>query len=266
MSRSLVRRFVVDNCVIKSAMKKILLIGCLILITACQSVTPTPAPVLPSPTKAPHTPTAPVSATPDFTSTPAFSPTPPPGFFTEEFDSHPVQWSTHLASGETIPQMDTENGSLVIFLDHPNNWVYTVYSPYDYTDIRLDAQVRGDGGKPGSIGLICRYSESAGWYEFNLSSDGTYGVLFGQWVAQGIARYTPIALDSSEYLQPGVLDYEIGLACQEDTLWLYINGKLFRKLDVSRYGLREGKVGITAASFDALPLTASFDWVKVSGP
>ncbi len=63
-------------------------------------------------------------------------------------------------------------------------------------------------------------------------------------LADGIAQYTPIATDSTEYLQAGNLNYEIGLTCQENTLLLYINGKLFRKLDVTRYGLTEGKIGI----------------------
>ena len=89
--------------------------------------------------------------------------------------------------------------------------------------------------------MICDYSESNGWYEFNLASDGTYNVLFGQWLAQGIAQYTPIATDTTEYLKPGNLNYEIGLTCQENILLLYINGKLFRKLDVTRYGLTEGR-------------------------
>jgi hypothetical protein len=116
------------------------------------------------------------------------------------------------------------------------------------------------------LGVICDYSESNGWYEFNLTSDGTYSVLFGQWLAQGIAQYTPIVGDTSEYLQPEALDYEIGLACQEDTLSLYINGKLFRKLDVARYGLTKGMIGIDASSFDDVPMTATFDWVKVEQP
>ena len=83
---------------------------------------------------------------------------------------------------------------------------------------------------------------------------------------EGIAQYTPIATDSTNYLQAGNLNYEIGLTCQENILLLYINGKLFRKLDVTRYGLTEGKIGINASSFEETPMTATFDWVKVSEP
>ena len=114
--------------------------------------------------------------------------------------------------------------------------------------------------------MICNYSESNGWYEFNLASDGTYSVLLGQWLAEGIAQYTPIAIDTSEYLKAGKLDYEIGLTCQDNTLLLHINGKLFRKLDVTRYGLTKGKIGINASSFEETPMIATFDWVKVEEP
>jgi hypothetical protein len=47
---------------------------------------------------------------------------------------------------------------------------------------------------------------------------------------------------------------------------LYINKKLFRKLDVSHYGLTEGMIGINASSFEEIPMIATFDWVKISEP
>ena len=75
-----------------------------------------------------------------------------------------------------------------------------------------------------------------------------------------------VASAVSEYVNLGGEKNEIGLACQEDTLWLYLNGKLFRKLDVSRFGLQEGRLGLAAASFENLPVTAAFDWVRVSEP
>ena len=75
-----------------------------------------------------------------------------------------------------------------------------------------------------------------------------------------------IAIDRSEYIQSGSADNEIGLTCQGTTLWLYINGKLFRKLDEKRFGLTDGKVGLSVSSFENTPVIASFDWVKLSEP
>jgi hypothetical protein len=113
---------------------------------------------------------------------------------------------------------------------------------------------------------VCRYDEQAGWYEFNVSGDRTYNVLYGQWLAEGVARYTPIAFDSSEYLNPTGADNEIGLACEGTALWLYINGKLFRKLGETRFALTGGRVGLSLASFENTPVSAGFDWVRVGEP
>ena len=46
---------------------------------------------------------------------------------------------------------------------------------------------------------------------------------------RGSQQYTPIAVESTEYLKAGNLSYEIGLTCQDNTLLPHINGKLFRK-------------------------------------
>jgi hypothetical protein len=37
-------------------------------------------------------------------------------------------------------------------------------------------------------------------------------------------------------------------------------------VDVSRYELLEGKIGLTASSFENTPVIAAFDWVKISEP
>ena len=87
-----------------------------------------------------------------------------------------------------------------------------------------------------------------------------------QWLSEGVADYTPVAADRSEYLKHGAEKNEIGLACQDNALLLYLNGKLFRKLDVSRFGLQAGKLGLAVASFENTPVLISFDWLKVRQP
>jgi hypothetical protein len=246
-------------------MKKLFLIGCLILTVACQSASATPQ-AESTPIEATMTPPPPATATMTFTSTPAATATstPLPLFFTEEFNTDLGAWSSFQTGGTEAPTVNLENDFLRIDFSAPNTWYYAIHNAHEYSSVFVSAKFSGTPA--GSLGVICDYSEANGWYEFNLASDGTYGVLFGQLLAQGIAQYTPIATDTTEYLQPGKLDYEIGLACQENILLLYINGKLFRKLDVTRYGLTEGRVGINASSFDEVPMIATFDWVKVSEP
>jgi hypothetical protein len=246
-------------------MKKLLLfLGCLALIIACQSVTSTPqvesTPIAATLTLQP----APATATMSFTPAPTLTPTPVPLFFTEEFNTDLGAWTSFQTGGAESPTVHLENDFLRIDFSSPNTWYYAIHNAHEYSDVFVSAKFLGT--PTGSMGVICDYSESDGWYEFNLASDGTYSVLFGQLLAEGIAQYTPIATDKTEYLKKGNLDYEIGLTCQENILLLYINGKLFRKLDVTRYGLTKGRIGINASSFNEIPMIATFDWVKVSEP
>lgn len=252
------------NCVIKSVMKR-LLIGCLILITACKPATPTPvAPLFPTATLLPTL--IPATVTPQPTPTPELTATPLPRLFTNEFDSSLAGWVILQAGNDSVPDIKTENSNLILQMDSRYTWVYAIYGAQDYKDVRIDAQFENQAGSPSSIGLICRYSESDGWLEYNVSTDGTYNVLYGQWLSSGIADYLPILSASSGEIQPSGASQEIGLICSDTTLSLFVNQTLIRKADVSRYELSEGKVGITVSSFENAPVTAAFDWVKISEP
>jgi hypothetical protein len=196
-----------------------------------------------------------------FTPTPTLTPTPVPLFFTDDFNSDLGSWVSFQTGGKETPSLKLENDLLRIDISTPDTWYYAIHNAHEYPGVFVNAKFSGT--PTGSLGIICDYNESKGWYEFNIASDGTYSILFGQLLAEGIAQYTPIATSGSEYLKPGKLDYEIGLTCQDNILLPQINGKLFRKMDVTRFGLTEGRVGITASSFAEVPMIATFDWFKV---
>jgi hypothetical protein len=249
-------------------MKKLLL-GCLLFITACQAATPTPVaqtspmatiPVSPTPTAVP------ITDTPTPTPTTEFTPTPLPRFFTNEFDSPLADWSILQTGNEAPPIVKTENSNLTLQMDTPYTWAYAVYGAQDYADVRMDARFTNQAGSPASIGLICRYSETDGWLEYNVYSDGTYSVLYGHWLANGIADYLPVLSSSSNAILPSGSSQELGLICSGTTLSLLIDQTIIRSVDVSRFELTGGKVGVTASSFENTPVIAAFDWVKVSEP
>ncbi|MBI5822779.1 MAG: hypothetical protein HZB18_02035 [Chloroflexi bacterium] len=244
-------------------MKKILLTGCLLLITACQSATPTLAPESAPTTTLPPTP-VPVAETPTIPPAPTDSPTPapPPLFFTDEFDTPSTFWQFFQTGGTDAPLTAIENGQLRVDISSPDTWHLGIHNAHTYSNILIRAKI--SASPSGSVGLVCRYNETQGWYEFNVASDGTYSALFGQWLAPGIAKYLPLATDANSGLNPGNINSEIGLSCQDNFMILYVNETLLRRLDVTRYGLAEGNIGISAASFVETPLTAFFDWVKVS--
>jgi hypothetical protein len=248
-------------------MKKsfLILIGCLIFTTACQPASSTPvAPLFPTATPPPTR----IPATGTTQPTPTLEPsaTPLPRLFTNEFDLSLAGWVILQAGNDSVPNIKTENSNFTLQIDFPYTWVYAIYGAQDYEDIRIDAEFTNQAGSPSSIGLICHYSESDGWLEYNVSSDGTYNVLYGQWLSTGIADYLPLLSASSTEIQPSGASQEIGLICSGTTVSLFVNQTLIRSADVSRYELGEGKVGITVSSFENTPVTASFDWVSVSEP
>ncbi len=247
-------------------MKRLLLIS-LLLLAACQGATleSSPIPVV-TPTRVTPTP-VPATIPPTTVPSPTATPLPPEKYFTEEFDTTPIYWSTLYASGDSSRVDILNNDSALIFeLYSPNTWLYVIYGAYEYDSVHIETRVESRGSDMNAIGLVCNYGEQAGWYEFNISSDGTYNLLYGQWLAEGIARYTPILNDTSERIRMGNTVNGIGLDCYENILQLYINEKLIRKLDVKHIGLTGGKVGFSLASFDELPVILIYDWVKVSGP
>ena len=255
------------NCVLITAMK-IFILGCLfILISACQPATPTL--VLAPTTTLPASPTTiPVTNTPQPTptQTPELTSTPFPRFFTDEFDGSLDAWTLLQAGSDAIPTIKTENSNFILQLDAPFMWAYAISGAHEYENIRVDASFTNQAGSPASIGLLCRYSETEGWFEYNVSTDGTYNVLYGQWLADGIADYLPILSASSNAIQPSGTAQEIGLLCSGTVLSLFIDQNLIRNVEVSQYELTGGKIGITASSFENTPVIAAFGWVRVSEP
>lgn len=246
-------------------MKKFL-IACFFLITACQpgAIAPTPvdslfptATLSPTPAPATDTPIPTATQTLELTSTPL------PRLFTNEFDSSLTGWVILQAGNEATPNVKTENSNLILQMDAPFTWVYAIYGPQDYENLRIDAKFANQGGSPASIGLVCRYTEADGWLEYNVSTDGTYNVLYGKWLANGVADYLPILSASSSAIQPSGTAQEIGLICSDTSLSLFIDQTLIRRVDVSSYKLTTGKAGLTASSFENIPVIAAFDWVKV---
>ncbi|MBK8782923.1 MAG: hypothetical protein IPO22_14205 [Anaerolineales bacterium] len=237
--------------------KYLLLIGILILTIACnigRSAPTTATATLPSPP-------APATTTPTFIPAPTNTPV-PELYFTDEFDAASLFWKFLQTGGAGSPQVAFESGALRINLPTADTWYIGLHNAYRYSDVFVRAKV--SASSIGSVGLICRYDESNGWFEFNIDSGGTYSVLLGQWLAPGIAKYIPVVSSVSNQIQTGNVNAELGLFCEGNFLSLYVNDTVIRRVDVTNYGLTEGNVGIAVASYRDAPMSAIFDWVKVS--
>ena len=248
-------------------MKKIIfIIGCLALAACNTPIATEPAIVQPTSTEpAPTSTPEPATSTPTIIPTPAATQTsaPPPLYFTDEFDTPSTHWQFLQTGGVDTPlQSSFENSALHLSTSMTEAWYAGIYTANTYSNVHVSAKV--SWAPSGSVGLICRYDEKDGWIEFNLASDGVYSALYGHWLAPGIAEYKPVGSTSSGTLHLDIFDYEIGLSCQDDFILLLVNGTSVRRMDVSRFELGEGYVGVTTSSFGDAPMTADFDWFKVS--
>lgn len=248
-------------------MKKFILIGLLLLTSACQAATPTPKLLPPSTATVPASPTpVPATSTPTPTLTPEPTPTPLPRFFTQRFDASLAGWVTLQAGNPAVPHISAEEGNLRLQMDSPYTWLYALYGAQDYADVYIETQFTNSALSPASAGLVCRYSEEDGWLEYNVYTDGTYSVLYGRWLDTGVADYLPILDGTSREVGQSGTRQSIGLTCSGTTLRLHINGTIIRSVDVASYVPSEGRVGLTASSFENIPVVVVFESVTVGEP
>jgi hypothetical protein len=183
----------------------------------------------------------------------------------EEFDADVPHWAFLQSAGQQTPAApDVGSGFLRFDLSGMNQWAYEIYDAHQYADVRGDARIEFGSAAPAAAGLMCRYDAIAGWYEFNIYADQTYVLLFGEWLTEGIARYTPLFQTTSEKIDP--VANEIGLLCEGTTLTPYINGIQMRRWEETVIGLAEGKIGVSAASFEIAPVVVVYDWLRIAAP
>jgi len=240
------------------------------LASGAPSVPPTAAYVPPAQNPTPVPPTA---APP--TELPTEPPTvaPPPTeasqqFFTEEFDNGAESWKPFVTHGE-LSQLDmtTVDGKLSFDLKDKQLWTYALYTPQNYTDVRVDVSVDNRGDNENNISLICRYDQEKGWYEFSAANNGLYWIYFGKWDSNGTtASYSVIADGGSNRIKQGLAINTYAMTCKGNTITVFINDKETRRVNDTSHGLRDGQIGIGVSSFTRLPIEVEFDWVKISEP
>ena len=186
-------------------------------------------------------------------------------YFKEDFTEASPYWSFLQVNTDAPPAPPDINAGFLLFdLPAPNQWAYALYAPFEYADVRIDADVQVRAAAQGAPGLVCRYDKEGGWYEFNIHADQTYVLLYGQWLAEGVARYTPLFRAASEKILPN--ENEIGLLCEGDTLIPYINGTALRQQQEKKFGLTSGKIGVAASGFEDAPVAIAYDWVQAALP
>lgn len=236
---------------------------------ACAGLSTPPATATPEPTftaTATSQPTATETAAPQPTRTPVPSATPFPAFFREEMDQRlDARWEfyTHGDSGKNIYSFT--NSEMIINIAEPKGGIEFKYTPYYYSDVRLDALF---DNKPESrntinVTLLCRFSDD-GYYQAIITNDGRYGLYaydFNTQKEDSLFEGTSLAINQ------GKAKNEYGLQCKGNTISLFINGEEVKTVEENKLGLQEGLVGIYVGEFlNLLPVIVGIDWIEIRQP
>ena len=188
-----------------------------------------------------------------------------PTYFTEEFNGGIPNWSYFLMHGdENKLDISTNDGKLVFNLTGQDLYSYLTYNPWNYKNVRIDVSADNRGMNENNVSLICRYSKTDGWYEFNVDNDGLWEIYVYDILTGG--KYQLLNNGGSTAIKSGKAINEYTAICDGTTLSLYINGVKTTSFEEKRYALREGLVGIGVSSYKVLPIIVEFDWVTVSQP
>ena len=195
-------------------------------------------------------------------------------FYIEEFDTNDNNWSYFVVDGGTSTITKEDNAKMSLLRDKSmltfdlnamNLWVYTMYDPFEYDNVRMDARVTNRGVNNNNVSLICRYTED-GWYEFNIANNGLYWIYAASVDSAGKVEYGPVYDGGSDKINYGKATNEYSIICNDTTLSLFINGTEVRTVTETKYALRSGKVGVSVSSFDVLPVNVELEWVTISEP
>ena len=234
---------------------------------------PAPQPIAPA-TQPPAQPPVeqPSVAPPTATVAPPTATVPPASpFFKETFDTDVLgNWSSFVITGDSDAdrsksKFSIENGRLVFDLNDEQLYAYLIYDKQTYDDVKVELSADNRGRNTNNISLICRYSD-AGWYEFSITSSG----LFQVWAydAKGAVHkgYNLINSGGSNAIKMGKETNVYAISCVDNHLTLTINGEESADFTESKYGFRNGKVGINISSLNVIPVIVEIDYFDIQQP
>ena len=217
-----------------------------------------PPPPTAVPTQPPPPPAAPTQQLPPTEEAPPADE--PSMFFREEFDGDLSQWIDFQIHGEDDDySIKQRSGSLTVEVTGKDTYVYVLYDPYAYTDVRLDMEAKNEGFNDNNISLICRASGD-GWYEMSAFSSGLY--YFYRYTPE--KGYTQLGSGGIKSMRPGKYTNKFSLVCKGDRFTFLVNDTEINKFTDD--DLSEGAVGFNVSSYKLLPIVVDVDWFEISEP
>ncbi|MBI9050669.1 MAG: hypothetical protein JEZ00_14705 [Anaerolineaceae bacterium] len=162
-------------------------------------------------------------------------------------------------NAEPVYNIEQERGSLKFYLQTPWQYVYYLYTPHTYHNVRIDYEVENKGVNSNNIGLVCRYADY-GYYEFIATSGGYYSIM----------RYYEDG--SKELARGGIKSIRFGVdkkntftaICDENNLYFIVND--VEIASVYDDEISEGLVGLNVSAEDIVPVQVEINWIEISEP
>ena len=197
-----------------------------------------------------------------------------PMFFHDDLDGDEISgdWYTeyYYYTDEDVEEDDEEytpvyeleqrRGALRFDIDSPYLYLYQIYEPHVYEDVRIDIEVENKGVNTNNISLLCRYTDY-GWYEFIATSGGYYSIM----------RYYEDG--NKELAYGGIRSIRFGkekknvfsAICNSRTLTFIVNDVEIAKVKDEEIP-DPGLVGYNISSEAYTPVQVEVNWVEISSP
>ena len=182
---------------------------------------------------------------------------PPEGsiIYQDDFSDTKGDWAWEDSDGKVA----YISGELHMQVSQPEFFIWSV-SGQSFTDVILDVDTRvvtaaGDA----DFGLICRYQDSDNFYGLEISEDGYYAV----WKMIAGELYSLVDWQYSSIISSGATAH-LSAACVGNTLALMVDGEIL--VDIKDGDLSSGDAGMVVGTWEAFPITVSFDNFMVRSP
>jgi len=191
-----------------------------------------------------------------------------PRFFYDELDGplsdlwiDEVYYYTDEDDPDAEPQytIKQERGRLKFFLDSPWQYVYYIYTPHTYRDVRIDYEIENKGVNTNNVGLVCRYTDY-GYYEFIATSGGYYSIM--RYYEDGNKELATGGIKSIRF---GTEKKNVFTAiCKDNYLYFLVNNVEIAKVYDDE--ISDGLAGINVSAEDVIPVQVEVNWIEISEP
>lgn len=191
--------------------------------------------------------------------------TPIPKYFTEDWNGATDQWTWFSTRGnDNLWDVYTEAGVLVFYMTGRKIDGYFIYTPQEYDKVKVTTQVENRAYYTGTFVIVCNYSETLGWYEFDIGSDGLWAMRAHDTL--GNTGYLDLLSGGSKSIRTRFNVNEYSATCDGNHLTLFANGTNIAEFTDKILDLKSGKIGLGVLSGDQVPVLMESAWVRVEQP